>query len=324
MKEYEDIREYHIKCFNYLVQYQHEHKDCYFVPRKKNTFGRLDLNYYFIGNDTYLMITFWDGGDQNEKIHNINFGIEDDGHCFIEISSNDREERGMYLEKLVSILEKENKSKLKTDYRETRHHKWRRDYNNSGSDYIQVLQDFIDNDKPIIDKFIKQNPKCGIKLADEELYNKYVMKLLKSDESKDDIADNKSGRIWVDAHSYHMTLKHNELQNALIKYLIENDDYTNVEKEKNNVDITALYKSKKVFFELKTDTVKYSIREAIGQLLEYNHYPDKSNADKLIIVTKFKPTEEDKKYMKFIRERYNMPIYYQMFDMKENILSKEY
>ena len=87
--------------FYYLVQYQHEHKDCYFVPRKKNTFGRLDLNYYFIGNETYLMITFWDGGDQNEKIHNINFGIEDDGHCFIEISSNDREERGIYLEKLV-------------------------------------------------------------------------------------------------------------------------------------------------------------------------------------------------------------------------------
>lgn len=231
MKEDEDIRKYHAECFSYLVRYQHEHKDSYFIPRKINNSNRLDLNYYFRGDDKYLLITFWDGEDHKSRMYNINFVINNSGQCFIQISSRDNKERGILLKKLVDILEKDNNSKLKTSYKGIGY-SWKRSYGNKGSDYIQVLQDFIDNDKPIIDKFIKENPECGIKLADEELYNKYVMKLLKSDELEDDITDNKSGQVWVDAHSYHMTLKHNELQNALIKYLIANDDYTNVEKEK--------------------------------------------------------------------------------------------
>lgn len=49
--------------------------------------------------------------------------------------------------------------------------------------------------------------------------------------------------------------------------------------------LAMIHSGKKIFFELKTaKTVKAAIREAMGQLLEYNHYPNNNKADKLIIV----------------------------------------
>ena len=82
---------------------------------------------------------------------------------------------------------------------------------------------------------------------------------------------------------------------------------------------------KKIFFELKTaQTVKSAIREALGQLLEYNHYPNESNADKLIIVTKHEPEKEDIQYLTGLRMVYNIPVYYQYFDMNKKELSKMY
>ena len=71
-------------------------------------------------------------------------------------------------------------------------------------------------------------------------------------------------------------------------------------------------------------TVKAAIREAIGQLLEYNHYPNTSKADKLIIVTKYEPEPEDIQYLTGLRLIYKIPVYYQYFDMEKKELSKEY
>ena len=71
-------------------------------------------------------------------------------------------------------------------------------------------------------------------------------------------------------------------------------------------------------------TVKSAIREALGQLLEYNHYPNTNKADKLIIVTKYEPEDEDIQYLMGLREIYKIPVFYQYFDMDKKELSKEY
>lgn len=196
--------------------------------------------------------------------------------------------------------------------------------------YIQdnttVLKSWIRQESK---KFLEKNNKDEDKLKIiQKIFqdNNYIYKdnIVTINEEIVDIVPNICGEILVESQSNLRELKHNELQNALIKYLMENNDYENIEKEKNHVDISAVSNGKKIFFELKTDSVKSSIRQAIGQLLEYNNYPDTNNADKLIVVTKFKATEDDKKYLKFIRERYDIPIYYQMFDMENNILSEEF
>ena len=67
-----------------------------------------------------------------------------------------------------------------------------------------------------------------------------------------------------------------------------------------------------------------SIREALGQILEYAHYPQKNNADKLFIVGLGKPTTKDKEYMDFLRQAYNLPVWYRWYDEKKDILSDVY
>ena len=111
----------------------------------------------------------------------------------------------------------------------------------------------------------------------------------------------------------------------MVKFL-KRKGYTDVVTDKEFVDIHVIDpQGKKIYFELKTaDTVKLSIRQALGQLLEYNHYPNKNNADKLIIVTSLEITQQDMQYLVGMRNRYNIPIYYQQFDMDKKALSKEY
>lgn len=122
-----------------------------------------------------------------------------------------------------------------------------------------------------------------------------------------------------------MSFWHKELSEAMVDYLNANG-YQNVKAEDNHVDIKCVAPSgETIFFELKTaQSVKYAIREAIGQLLEYNHYPDTKRADKMIIVTKDEPEDDDIKYLTKLRAEYHIPVYYQSFDMNNKELSKEY
>jgi hypothetical protein len=168
-----DILSIHQTCFDFLINYQKEHKDFYFVPRKVNNNDRLDDGYLFIGNDNYLMITFWNGGDRKEKIHNLNFGITENGDCFLEISSRDSEKKADHLRKLVGILEEQNHYK----FDEVKVNKWRLDYSGSLS-YLNVLESFIDNEKVAIDEYIRMNKDADIGMANQEMHDKYVKRIL--------------------------------------------------------------------------------------------------------------------------------------------------
>ena len=61
----------------------------------------------------------------------------------------------------------------------------------------------------------------------------------------------------------------------------------------------------------------------MGQLLEYNHYPNNNKADKLIIVTAHEPEKEDMQYLLGLRTIYHIPVYYQQFDMNKKQLLAE-
>lgn len=316
-----DIHEIHKNCLDYLITYQTQHKEFYFIPRRINRANRLDEGYYFIGNNDYLMIGFWDGGDRNEKIHNINFGIESSTNSFIEITSTDKLDRAKYLKELVEILE----TKLGHKYSMVKQNKWRREYDAS-QHYLEALESFILDEKPIIDEYISTHPESGIVMPTEEFNTKYIKNLLgKQWGMSGDKKEKQIGSVTIKATEYIMTLQHNELQNSLVNYLKENN-YSNVIPENSYVDISATAPSgENIFFEIKTaKSVKGAIREAIGQLLEYNHYPHKSEVDRLVIVTKLEPSEEDVIYIKYLREKYYLPLYYQFYDMHDKKLSCEY
>lgn len=314
------ILEMHAKCWDYLINIQKADSSFYFVPRKINKLHRLEQGYFFIGNDEYMQVSFWRGGDSYEKIHNISWGVDDDGLCFIEISAKDDADRAIYLAALVSILEQ----KTGVTYHDLKKGKWRYVYPKDIF-YLDTLQSFIDSEKPIIDEYIREHLESGISMLDKEFNERYVLKQLHKKvkiTTKLDAKKKLEGVVSVSPSSYMMALHHNELQNAMVDYFKTNSNNTSVTTEANNVDITVkTVAGEKIFYELKTSDVKLAIRLAIGQLLEYCHYSNKIKADKLIIVTKYAPSSNDIAYIEGLRALYQMPIYYQQFNMEMKQLS---
>jgi hypothetical protein len=113
---------------------------------------------------------------------------------------------------------------------------------------------------------------------------------------------------------------HNEIQNKLFRYLKKEYGDKNVGTENpwsyGNVDIVLSKDDEISFFEIKTNTnIRICIRQALSQLLEYSYWPDTTRAQKLIIVSQNLPTNEAIRYIQFLRNRFNLPIYYQQFDL---------
>jgi hypothetical protein len=85
--------------------------------------------------------------------------------------------------------------------------------------------------------------------------------------------------------------------------------------ERNAVDLKYIESGKTTFIEIKMEkTVKNCVRLALGQLLEYAHYPDFNKANSLLVVGDATPNESDKIYLQYLRDTYTIPIYYSQWD----------
>lgn len=127
-----------------------------FSFRKTNRFGRLDSGYWFIGNDDYLQLSFWDGYDHDRRINNIGFVVLDDGLSYIELSARGEDKKIDLLSKIANRIggfEREEK------------YLWRKYF--SGSDYLGSLRRFIEIDKPVIDSYVKRNIGSGVGFFDD-------------------------------------------------------------------------------------------------------------------------------------------------------------
>jgi len=82
--------------------------------------------------------------------------------------------------------------------------------------------------------------------------------------------------------------------------------------EKDRVDI-QLVSSDGVatFIEIKpAPSAKVAIRQALGQLLEYAHYPHQNKARHMVIVNDIPPLDDDILYLAHIATIYGIPIFY--------------
>lgn len=317
-----DIIEMNRNCLDFLLKWQLEHENFYFVPRKINNRGRLDKGMYFRGSEDYIVISFWNKTDIVDKIYLINWDCNTSGEVSITLSCRNDPKNLPYILAIKDMIEDTGK---KFEEFSPNKNKWKW-YYPAYMTYIETLEDFVTHEKPMIDKYLLAHPESDIPLANIEIDNKFVKNLPGYyDHVADILMQKKTGDVEAVKSEYIMTLKHNELSNEMVKYLL-NKGYTDVATDKDFVDIQATdLRGNKIYFELKTaDTVKSAIRQALGQLLEYNHYPNKSMADKLIIVTELEITQQDMQYLIGLRSRYNIPVYYQQFNMKKKSLSKKY
>ena len=166
-----DILDIHSKCLDFLLEYQLKVQDFYFVPRKINNKNRLEEGMYFRGNESYMTLSFWNSADTKEFIYNVNFFVDVEGYASIELSCRDDDIKLPHVVAIKGLIEANGKSFI-----ETKKSRWRYFYPKD-MQYLDALQNFIVNEKPIVDSYVLKHQGCGIPLADKELDDKYVKTL---------------------------------------------------------------------------------------------------------------------------------------------------
>lgn len=118
--------------------------------------------------------------------------------------------------------------------------------------------------------------------------------------------------------------RHIKLQNKLYRRLCAIHGFDSVGYEEGYVDLTVNTNNIVTLIEIKMElSAKRCIRMALGQLLEYAHYPISTRASRLLIVGDKLPEDEDKIYLKYLREQYCLPIYYARWDWDREELEDE-
>jgi len=67
---------------------------------------RLNKGYWFIGDDTYMNLSFWDGYDQLRKIHRLGFAIDFNrsNEVYLNLSAKDNTEEANYLSEVAQVI----------------------------------------------------------------------------------------------------------------------------------------------------------------------------------------------------------------------------
>ena len=116
--------------------------------------------------------------------------------------------------------------------------------------------------------------------------------------------------------------KHRDIQNGLLVYLRKKYKGQEVKKEStvNNSRIDLYRKDERgyIFYEVKTySNIFTCLRVALGQLIEYNCYPDKKYAYKMYLVSDLEPVPKFVKYIKHLNKIINIPLGYIQFDSEQ-------
>jgi hypothetical protein len=103
---------------------------------------------------------------------------------------------------------------------------------------------------------------------------------------------------------------HNRLSNEFCTWLDRNLG-VKATQEREWVDIRFTFNRKSFIAELKVcfgAGVTKSIREALGQLLEYNHYPSRIASDEWMIILDHEPSEADRMFVAELRGKRSFPL----------------
>ncbi|MBC5774330.1 hypothetical protein H8S95_09685 [Pontibacter sp. KCTC 32443] len=132
------------------------------------------------------------------------------------------------------------------------------------------------------------------------------------------------------AKSIEIELFHKKISDQLCKLLRQKYGKGNVHPEhpsgigSNRIDIVVKEGSECIFYEIKThNALRVCIREGFGQIMEYSYYADSNNAKELIIVSHHAADANVATYLQHLRARFDIPLYYQHFDLESNILSNK-
>ena len=127
----------------------------------------------------------------------------------------------------------------------------------------------------------------------------------------------KATKVTKEKKDLDIDLRHNSIQDRLYKQLVKKYDKESVGTEcltvgGSKIDIVVNLKDEVIYYEIKTAlTAKTSIRESLSQLLEYSYWPGGSEASKLVIISEASLDNEADLYLKTLRQKFSIPIYYE-------------
>jgi hypothetical protein len=133
-------------------------------------------------------------------------------------------------------------------------------------------------------------------------------------------------RASFPARELDISLRHNEIQVALHKYLSERHGKDSVGTEQGTgigtrVDLVLRLGSRYQFYEIKTCmSARACIREALAQLLEYCFWPGAQEAERLVIVGEPSLDAAARAFLDLLRDRFSLPVYYHQFDLAGGVL----
>ena len=120
-----------------------------------------------------------------------------------------------------------------------------------------------------------------------------------------------------------INLRHNILQAALTRRLIENFGNDNVADEHpsglgTKIDVVVRHAPNQYwYYEIKTAlSPRACLREALGQVLEYAYWPGGAQeATRLIVCGEGRLDENDAAYLRLLKERFRLPIDYEQIQI---------
>lgn len=163
-----NILSIHNKLLDYLLKKRESNPELYFLPRKNNNKGRKDKGYWFLGNENYLQVAFWSGRDWKEKVYNIGFFVASDKNSWVEFSAQDSNDKAIFFDLIAR--------KIGGFYKHKTKNKWYKEY--QGKNYISHLNDFLNTDKPKIDKYITNYKPADIYPISENEFILYTKKII--------------------------------------------------------------------------------------------------------------------------------------------------
>ena len=104
--------------------------------------------------------------------------------------------------------------------------------------------------------------------------------------------------------------EHVALSNHFVVWL-ENTHGIRAVQEREQIDTLFEVCGKRFLAEFKIaymGNTKQAIREALGQILEYNHYPPRISHDRWLLILNTEPCETDKSFLRRLREIFGFPL----------------
>ncbi len=178
-----------LKVHNELFQFLRDN-NVIFMPRQKAS-ERLNQGYWFIGDDNYLAISFYTGGDTSNKTPNITFQVYLSDFYLgsinrsrspiplscIQLSNTLGSSGWKTKEPVINEIRKKLggfECNRVTDNIESR---WNRFYENrsyNDADYLKCLEEFLTKDKPIIDEVIREAKNSAIGFLDQNKVDRKI------------------------------------------------------------------------------------------------------------------------------------------------------